>query len=81
MKVLNSILNFLWRIISFTGILFAGMILIVVGKDHMVDWAFRVASICILITVFGFGFWQATKKQDDIKIIWKVKKDDGLVKQ
>jgi hypothetical protein len=80
MKVLNSILNFLWRLVSFIGIVFAGMILVVASREHMVDWAFHVSSITILITSFGFGIWQCGWSKDVFHISWKTKKDkkDGV---
>jgi positive regulator of sigma E activity len=62
MKVINAIANTAWRLVSMVGILLAGIIMVVVSKDHVVEGYYEVISLIFLATAAGFAILQSYSK-------------------
>jgi hypothetical protein len=80
-RIVNSILNGVWQVISGVAIIMSGMILIVVSRPVLVEWIYPWFATFILITSFGFGLWQGGHKSDSTYIEWGVKKDRKSLSQ
>jgi hypothetical protein len=82
-RVLNAILNTVWRLISSTGILLFGGVVIAIftgkisenlGYEWWKYWVMDIFVIIMIISTYGFAMLQVASK-DIIHIDIKIKKE------